>query len=238
MSFYLGTPYEKGASQCFDNISMALVGIATDYTLIGALATVRVECGKGFLPIQELSTGVQYEGRKDLGNINVGDGPKYKGRGYIQITGRYNYTLYGKKLGVDLVNHPELALDPLVASKILVQYFRDHGIDIACNAQNWPLVRRKVNGATNGLSLFLSVINQYISKITGNPGKTMKKLEITGLEEINGKTLVSYHRFDTDDTDHEELSTWEFEGTLTPDQVLEKAKTMVDSDIEVILNIK
>lgn len=61
----------------------------------------------------------KYEGRSDLGNNKVGDGPKFKGRGFVQITGRRNYTLFARLLGIDLVENPGLALDPSVAFKIM-----------------------------------------------------------------------------------------------------------------------
>jgi predicted chitinase len=64
----------------------------------------------GFRYKEELASGKAYEGRKDLGNINKGDGERYKGRGIIQITGRANYKEYGDILGVDLVNNPEIPI--------------------------------------------------------------------------------------------------------------------------------
>lgn len=165
LRFYKGTPNEKSASDCFDAISKALVviGILTELTLIGALATVRVEVGRAFKPIEEQSSGQAYEGRKDLGNYVPGDGVKYKGRGFIQLTGRANYESYGKKFSIDLVCHPELALDIETSAMILAQYFKDRGVNKSCDASDWTKARKLVNGGTNGLTEFLSVINQYIA---------------------------------------------------------------------------
>jgi peptidoglycan hydrolase-like protein with peptidoglycan-binding domain len=73
----------------------------------------------------ELASGDAYEGRLDLGNIRPGDGRRYKGRGFVQITGRTNYTNWGKRLGLDLVGKPELASRPDVGAQILVQGMRD-----------------------------------------------------------------------------------------------------------------
>lgn len=162
MRFY---PSSQSASDCFDNIQKALkdAGILTDLTLVGALATVRIEVGRTFLPISENTNGVYLENRPDLGNYIPGDGYTYRGRGFIQITGRTNYTNYGKVLGIDLVCHPELALNTVVSSKILALYFRDRGCDIACNSRNWVKVRELVNGGDNQLNTFLSVVAQYMS---------------------------------------------------------------------------
>lgn len=152
------------ASVCYDAVSIALseFGINSPLTLIGALATVRTEVGREFIPIEEIASGAAYEFRKDLGNYCPGDGPKYKGRGYIQLTGRKNYESYGKAIGVDLVCHPELALDVTNAAKILTIYFKDKGIPLSCNGQSWNTVRYLVNGGYNGLTTFRSVINQYL----------------------------------------------------------------------------
>lgn len=166
MTFYKGTMYEAAASTAYDATKAALqqVGIYTPLTLVGALGTIRAEVGREFAPIREIASGRLYEGRSDLGNTQVGDGPKYKGRGYIQLTGRGNYTHYGQMIGVDLVNNPDLALDPKYSALILAQYFKETGCDVYCNKKQWVKVRTLVNGGNNGLYLFLSVVGQYCSK--------------------------------------------------------------------------
>lgn len=63
----------------------------------------------------------RYEGRADLGNVVKGDGKKFMGRGFVQITGRRNYTDWGKRLGLDLLKEPQLAEQPEIAAKIIVQ---------------------------------------------------------------------------------------------------------------------
>jgi len=82
------------------------------------MATVKHECANKWIPIEEYSNGEQYEGRADLGNVNKGDGPLYKGRGFVQITGRGNYRNFGKRLSIDLEGNPKLTLDPATSYKI------------------------------------------------------------------------------------------------------------------------
>jgi len=164
MSFY-GT--NKNADVLYDSLSTALSneGILTPLTLLGALATCRVEVGKELKPVLEKATGDAYEGRvKNLGNTQVGDGRKFKGRGYIQITGRYNYETFGKKLGLDLIANPELALDVNNAARILARFFKDRKVNVACDAKDWVKVRKLVNGGANGLEDFKSVVSQYLAK--------------------------------------------------------------------------
>lgn len=61
-----------------------------------------------------------YEGRKDLGNTVPGDGKRFMGRGYVQITGRANYQKASNVTGRDLVANPDGALDADTAGKIIV----------------------------------------------------------------------------------------------------------------------
>lgn len=144
-------------------------GIGDRPVQIAAIATIAVETGS-FAPIPEWASGDEYEGRADLGNVYPGDGRRYKGRGYIQLTGRSNYRAYGAAIGVDLEGLPDLALDPTLAAQVFAIYFAEHRIqwylapapltscvDLARDGE-WQGVRLAVNGGTNGLAPFLSYV--------------------------------------------------------------------------------
>ena len=72
---------------------------------------------------QETADGSNYEGRRDLCNTSPGDGPRYKGRGPIQLTGRCNYREAGRDLGVNLEGNPDLVLDPGTGFRVAAWYW-------------------------------------------------------------------------------------------------------------------
>jgi len=131
--------------------------------LIAALGTIAVETG-GFSPISEYGGNDYfhslYEGREDLGNTQEGDGARYKGRGFVQITGRANYADFGAKLEIPLEQNPDLALRPDIAAEILAEYFLDRRISQAANMHDWEQVRRLVNGGMNGWDEFWETIRK------------------------------------------------------------------------------
>jgi hypothetical protein len=70
--------------------------------------------------LTEYASGRAYNGRADLGNTQAGDGPRYKGRGFVQLTGRNNYQTYTNLIGQDLIGNPSLAADPQISAFITV----------------------------------------------------------------------------------------------------------------------
>ncbi len=114
------------------------------------LAQMNHETG-GFKYDEEIASGAAYEGRKDLGNTQAGDGTRYKGRGFIQITGRANYQKYGDKLGVDLVGNPDMAKNPQVAADVSVAYWMDRVDRKAAQQGDIVAVTKDINGGRNGL---------------------------------------------------------------------------------------
>lgn len=104
----------------------------------------------GFSRLTEMASGDAYEGRKDLGNVNPGDGRRYKGRGIIQLTGRYNYRKFGDMAGIDLENNPELAADPKVAVDIALAFWFASGAHQAAINMDYRKVTKLINGGYNG----------------------------------------------------------------------------------------
>lgn len=108
---------------------------------------------------EEIASGRAYEGRKDLGNTQPGDGVRFKGRGLIQITGRYNYEKYGKEMKTDLVGHPQLLCDPDFATRSAFIFWRDKNLNSLADKEDIEKVTRIINGGLNGLADRIELYN-------------------------------------------------------------------------------
>jgi peptidoglycan L-alanyl-D-glutamate endopeptidase CwlK len=137
-----------------------------------ALSTVYVETGK-FKPIDEYQSHFNtlerpfdlYDNREDLGNKGRGDGAKFKGRGYVQLTGRSNYRTFGPDVGVDLEMYPEMANDPMIAAKLLALFLdsKKSKIEGALKYGNLRLARKLVNGGSHGFDRFRKSYDNALS---------------------------------------------------------------------------
>jgi predicted chitinase len=96
--------------------------------------------------MEEIASGQAYEGRKDLGNTQPGDGKRYKGRGPIQLTGRANYTKYGGLLGLDLINNPTIAATKEVGFRIAGQFWKLNGLNELADQQEFKAITKRING--------------------------------------------------------------------------------------------
>ena len=142
-------------------------GMTDPPSIIAVLATVGTEVAS-FQPIDERGDDAyftrMYERNakvaRDLGNTRAGDGVRYHGRGFVQLTGRANYRAYGKALGVPLEARPELALDPAVSARVLARYFKDRRLDERARRGDWSGVRRGVNGGLNGWDRFSTLVER------------------------------------------------------------------------------
>jgi predicted chitinase len=98
---------------------------------------------------------------KILGNKHPGDGERYHGRGFIQITGRDNYRMAGDAIGIDLEKHPELAARPDVAAKIAVWYWKSRVKPNVSNFNDTQAVTKLINPALRGLHDRLQYFKDY-----------------------------------------------------------------------------
>jgi len=127
--------------------------IATSLRMAHFLAQVGHESGD-LRYSEEESDGTAYEGRIDLGNTQKGDGPRFIGRGLIQLTGRANYTAFGKARNRDFVtpeNYLHIATDPYLAVDVACWYWATHQLNALADADNLDEITLKVNGGYNGL---------------------------------------------------------------------------------------
>jgi len=102
----------------------------------------------------ELASGAAYEGRTDLGNSQPGDGPRFKGRGLIQVTGRTNYTNYSNDRGQDYVTSLSpnlLATDPDVAADCAGWFWTTRHLNELADNDDLLTITNRINGGTNGL---------------------------------------------------------------------------------------
>ncbi|KPF74573.1 hypothetical protein IP68_12500 [Blastomonas sp. AAP25] len=125
--------------------------IFTPLRLAHFMGQLSHESGR-FRYMQEIASGAAYEGRRDLGNTQPGDGRRYKGRGPIQLTGRANYRTVGARLGLPLEAQPEIAADPAIGLRIALDYWQSRKINTAADADDIRRVTRLINGGTNGLA--------------------------------------------------------------------------------------
>lgn len=123
--------------------------IDTPTRMAAWLAQLAHESGQ-LVYTRELASGDAYEGRKDLGNDQPGDGHRFRGRGLIQITGRHNYQLASAACDTDYVNHPEWMERPADACMVSGWYWEKHGLSMLADVGDFDRITRIINGGTNG----------------------------------------------------------------------------------------
>lgn len=150
---------QSGASPSIaEDLAFVLANTVSEYGLLDnslRLAHFIAQLGHesdGFNAMEEYASGAAYEGRRDLGNTQPGDGRRYKGRGPIQITGRANYRTYGRRIGINIEKYPELASNPCIGMRLALEYWKAKGLNALADADDLLKITKRINGGTNGLA--------------------------------------------------------------------------------------
>jgi peptidoglycan L-alanyl-D-glutamate endopeptidase CwlK len=147
--------------------SLGRAGLGHRTMTLMAVATIRAET-ESFMPVSEGRSRFNtspaghafdlYDNRRDLGNRGSPDGERYRGRGFVQLTGRFNYARYGPQLNppLNLELEPELANNTRVAADLLSAFLGASELQIkdALLNGNLQAARRLVNGGLNGMDRF------------------------------------------------------------------------------------
>jgi peptidoglycan L-alanyl-D-glutamate endopeptidase CwlK len=152
--------------------ALAAAGLGDKDMVLMALATIRAETGN-FTPLSEFKSKFNtskgghpfdlYDNRKNLGNLGPPDGDSFKGRGFIQLTGRANFLEHGTAIGLgdQLIKNPALANQPDIAAKLLASFLKNKEQAIRDALRNGDLkaARKLVNGGSHGLAEFTQAFN-------------------------------------------------------------------------------
>lgn len=152
-------------------IAMKKYGIATtNLERAHFLAQCDHESG-GFIYKQEIASGTAYEGRADLGNTQTGDGVRYKGRGYIQLTGRANYRKFGPVAGADFEGNPSIVASEYYADTACM-FWKSNKLAKRCaddTTKSVKLITKKINGGYNGLGDRIRKFTKYWTELQKDP---------------------------------------------------------------------
>lgn len=131
------------------NRAMEDHNINTPMRIAHFLAQIAWESGS-LKYVEEIASGAAYEGRKDLGNTEPGDGVRFKGRGLIQITGRANYRKYGDSLGLDFTHDWKwrLVAEPFYAADSAAWFWETHGLNELADKDEFTKITKIINGST------------------------------------------------------------------------------------------
>ena len=105
-----------------------------------------------------------YSGR--MGNLDEGDGWKYRGRGLIQLTGKDNYRLASDALGVDFIADPDLVLTKEYAALTAAWYWNKRSLNKEADAKDFTGMTKKINGGTIGIADRVAHINSALNVLT------------------------------------------------------------------------
>lgn len=123
-------------------------GITTPQRLAAFLGQIGHESGS-LRYVRELASGAAYEGRRDLGNTQPGDGMRYRGRGLIQITGRANYRATAERLRAhdapDFEDFPEALEEPKWAAYSAADWWAAHGLSDLADRGEYVAIGRQIN---------------------------------------------------------------------------------------------
>ena len=147
----LGASQERAEELALSaNVHFPAYGIMDSALRLAHFMAQLVHESGSFRYMEEIASGSAYEGREALGNVFPGDGKRFKGRGPIQLTGRANYRAFGRRIGIDLERHPEIAAVPSIGLHTALEYWKDRGLNRLADADNIKRITLAINGGMNG----------------------------------------------------------------------------------------
>ncbi len=124
-----------------------------------------------------------YGNRMGNGGAETGDGWRFRGRGFIQITGRDGYRRVGDIAGIDLENNPDLAMQPSNSLLVACAFWKWKKLNAICDRGNYLSVTRRINGGFNGLADRKAWLTK-VRRILGGPAQYPIEIEVQQIIDV------------------------------------------------------
>jgi putative chitinase len=147
-------PHSRSRAATFlDHLKSTMVefDISTPRRAAAFLAQLGHESGQ-LLYVQEIASGAAYEGRRDLGNTEPGDGKRFKGHGLIQITGRANHKAVAEHFGKTLDEVVAWLITPEGACRSAGWFWDSRDLNHLADSDEFVKLTKRINGGFNGLA--------------------------------------------------------------------------------------
>ena len=164
-SYYVNTPlrlahffaqieHESGLKPISENLNYSAKGLLSTFSKYFNANTANLNARK-----PENIANIVYANR--MGNNAVNDGWKYRGRGFIQITGKNNYLLLSKDTRIDYLNNPDLLLNEADSMISALWYWNKNKLNAYADKDDIKGLTKRINGGYNGLDHRTKLLNKY-----------------------------------------------------------------------------
>lgn len=152
--------HESGLKPIGENLNYSINGLMNTFSKYFPNVNVASEYARS----PEKIANKVYANRMGNGDEDSGDGWRYRGRGFIQLTGKDNYTDLSKDTGIDYVNHPDLLFNEADAMIAALWFWTKRNLNKYADQNNIKEVTRRINGGYNGLDHRKKLLDKYLSK--------------------------------------------------------------------------
>jgi putative chitinase len=155
--FFAQIDHESGLKPISENLNYSASGLGTTFRKYFPNTAL---CNLYARKPQAIANKV-YANRMGNGDEKSGDGWRYRGRGFIQITGKNNYQLLSKDTGINFITDPDILLTEVNSMLSALWFWNKNNLNSFADKDNINMVTEKINGGTNGLSHRKELLEKY-----------------------------------------------------------------------------
>ena len=157
-NFMCQIEHESGLKPISENLNYSSEGLFKTFRkYFPTVATANVYARKP----QQIAN-IVYANRMGNGNEQSGDGFKYRGRGFLQITGKHNYLVLSKDTGIDCYNDPDLLLEEANAMISALWFWKKNKLNDLADKNDILGITKRINGGYNGIEHRKQLLNKYL----------------------------------------------------------------------------